>query len=116
VATQSAPQSAIVDYAEHWGIETLFGILKTRGFCLESTHLRDSERLSKLLALLNLALCWATLAGEWLHEIHPIRFKSHGRRARSIFRYGLDFLRAIIFNPEQRNDDFLRVLKFLPCT
>jgi hypothetical protein len=56
-ATQSAPRSAIIDYAKRWGIETLFGIFKTRGFCLESTHLVDSERLSKLLALLSLALC-----------------------------------------------------------
>lgn len=55
VATQSAPKTAIANYANRWGIETLFGIFKTRGFCLESTHLRDSERLSKLLALLTLA-------------------------------------------------------------
>jgi hypothetical protein len=52
VATQSAPKSAIADYAKRWGIETLFGMFKTCGFCLESTHLNDPERLSKLLALL----------------------------------------------------------------
>jgi len=55
VATQSAPNSAIADYAKRWGIETLFGMFKTRGFCLESTHLTDAKRLSKLLALLSLA-------------------------------------------------------------
>lgn len=43
VATQTAPQSAITDYAKRWSIETLFGIFKTRGFCLESTHLIDFE-------------------------------------------------------------------------
>ncbi len=48
VATQTAPKSAIADYAKRWGIETLFGVFKTRGFCLESTHLTDTERLSKL--------------------------------------------------------------------
>jgi hypothetical protein len=48
VATQSAPKSAITDYAKRWGIETLLGMFKTRGFCLESTHLTDAERLSKL--------------------------------------------------------------------
>ena len=57
VATQSAPKSAISDYVKRWSIETLFGIFKTRGFCLESTQLSDGERLSKLLALLALALC-----------------------------------------------------------
>lgn len=31
------------------------GMFKTRGFCLESTHFTDAERLSKLLALMSLA-------------------------------------------------------------
>ena len=47
IATQLKPHGAIDDYAQRWGIETLFGLLKTRGFCLESPHLRDSERLAK---------------------------------------------------------------------
>jgi hypothetical protein len=96
VATQRAPKSAIADYAKRWGIETLFGMFKTRGFCLESTHLTDAERLSKLLALLSLALCWAILIGEWLHQLKPISIKKHGRKAKSIFRYGLDHLRNIV--------------------
>lgn len=75
VATQKAPQSAISDYAKRWGIETLFGIFKTRGFCLESTHLTDTERLSKLLALLSIALCWAFLVGDWLHQLKPLSIK-----------------------------------------
>ncbi len=48
IATQTAPKSAIADYAKRWGIETLFGIFKSRGFCLESTHLTETDRLSKL--------------------------------------------------------------------
>lgn len=32
VATQTRPDCAIADYAQRWGIETLFGIFKTRGF------------------------------------------------------------------------------------
>ncbi len=28
----------IADYTLRWSIETLYGIFKTRGFCLESTH------------------------------------------------------------------------------
>ena len=116
VATQTAPKSAIADYAKRWGIETLFGIFKTRGFCLESTHLTDFERLSKLLALLSLALCWVVLTGEWLHQLKPLSVKKHGRRAKSIFRYGFDHLRNIVFNVEQKMDDFLGVLRFLSCT
>lgn len=116
VATQSAPKSAITDYAKRWSIETLFGIFKTRGFCLESTHLTDAERLSKLLALLSLALCWVTLTGEWLHKVKPLTIKKHGRRAKSIFRYGFDHLRTIVLNLEQKMDDFREVLQFLSCT
>jgi hypothetical protein len=116
VATQTAPKSAISDYAKRWGIETLFGIFTPRGFCLESTHLTDSKRLSKLLALLSLALCWAILTGEWLHQLKPLTIKKHGRRAKSIFRYGLDHLRNIVLNLEQKMDDFLDILQFLSCT
>lgn len=116
VATQTAPTSAITDYAKRWGIETVFGIFKTRGFCLESTHLKDSERLSKLLALLSLALCWVILTGEWLHQLKPLTIKKHGRRAKSIFRYGFDHLRNIVLNLEQKMNDFLNALHFLSCT
>lgn len=116
VATQRAPQSAITDYAKRWSVETLFGIFKTRGFCLASTHLLDSERLSKLLALLSLALCWAFLVGEWLHQLKPLPIKKHGRRAKSLFRYGFDYLRNIVLNLEQKMDEFRDVLQFLSCT
>jgi len=116
VATQSTPKSAIADYAKRWGIETLFGIFKTRGFCLESTHLTDAKRLSKLLALLSLALCWAILVGEWLHQLKPLTVKKHGRKAKSIFRYGLDHLRNILLNLEQKMSEFMQVLQFLSCT
>jgi hypothetical protein len=64
VATSDSPGTAIADYAARWGSETLFGIFKTRGFCLESTHLKDHKRLGKLIALLTLALCWAHRVGE----------------------------------------------------
>jgi hypothetical protein len=116
IATQTAPTSAITDYAKRWGIETVFGIFKTRGFCLESTHLKDPKRLSKLLALLSLALCWVILTGEWLHQIKPLTIKKHGRRAKSIFRYGFDHLRNIVLNLGQKMDDFLNALHFLSCT
>ena len=50
-------------YALRWNIETLFGILITRGFCLEATHLTEQERLRKLLVLLTLVLCWSMQTG-----------------------------------------------------
>ena len=77
VITPESCPTAISDYGKRWGIETLFGMFKTRGFFLESTHFRDSERLSKLIALMTLALCWAVKTGEWLHRDNPIKVKKH---------------------------------------
>lgn len=111
-----APETMISDYAQRWGIETLFGMFKTRGFCLESTHVVKGERLSKLLALMSLALCWAIKVGEWRHEHYPLKVKKHGRLAQSIFRYGLDFLRSIVLDLDLKYDTFLHSLLFLSCT
>lgn len=116
VATAHAPDTAIADYAMRWGIETLFGCFKTRGFCLESTHLQSSERLSKLLALLTLALCWAFASGLWLAQLHPLKPKKHGYPPKSIFRLGFDFLRHIFFDIHLYSQAFLNSINFLSCT
>jgi len=47
VISPDSPETAISDYANRWGIETLFGMFKTRGFCLESTHFTDPQRPSQ---------------------------------------------------------------------
>lgn len=116
VMTNHAPESALSDYAKRWSIETLFGAFKTRGFCLEATHFMDAYRLRKLFALLSIALCWAFLTGLWLHQENPLKLKSHGRRERSIFRYGFDYLRNIVLNLNEKMAEFLEVLQFLSCT
>ncbi|MGK7892839.1 MAG: hypothetical protein AB4372_04120 [Xenococcus sp. (in: cyanobacteria)] len=110
-------EELIGDYALRWSIETLYGIFKTRGFCLESTHFTDPKRLRKLLALLTLALCWAIKTGLILHQIKPIVLKKHGRRAKSLFRLGFDHLRELVLNPSHYNEsDFRQSLNFLSCT
>lgn len=116
VITPESSPTAVSDYGKRWGIETLFGMFKTRGFCLESTHFRDSERLSKLVALMTLALCWAVKTGEWLHQNSPIKVKKHGRLAKSVFRYGLDYLRSIVTDLDLKQDEFFVSLQFLSCT
>ncbi len=116
VVTHHRPHQGITDYAKRWGIETLFGCLKTRGFCLESTHLQDPERLSRMVALLTIALCWAFRTGEWLAQQQTIPIKKHGRKAKSLFRHGLDHLRQILLNLEHFSDEFLQVIQFLSCT
>jgi hypothetical protein len=117
VAEREVP-TALSDYAKRWGIETLFGCLKTRGFCLEATHVTDTERLKKLLALVALAFCRAHVTGEWLSAQRPLPIKKHGRKAVSIFRHGLDHLRRILCNQlcEAERVALRRVIKLLSCT
>ncbi len=106
------------DYALRWGIETLFGCFKSRGFCLEATHVVAPERLSKLLALLALAFCWAFAAGLWRAEQQPPKIKKHGRPAVSLFRSGLDWLRRVLMPlcGQAKQQDFRIALQFLSCT
>lgn len=104
--TDQKPETALEDYAKRWNIETLFGILKSRGFRFEETHLTDLERIAKLLALLALATVWAFKLGEWLHEQVPLTVKKHGRLSKSLFRYGFNFLRTTVLHIQFKMDDW----------
>ncbi len=48
---------AIEDYLQRLQIETMFQAMKGRGFNLEETHLKDRDKISKLLCALALAFC-----------------------------------------------------------
>lgn len=116
VITDAHPHTALERYARRWQIETLFGALKSRGFNLEATHVTRRDRLSKLLALLTIALIWALHTGRWQQHLKPLPLKKHGRPAQSCFRRGLDFLRHMVFNLESQPDLFHQALPFLSCT
>lgn len=114
--TSTSPQAALTNYARRWQIETLFSCFKSRGFNLEATHLSRRDRISKLLALLTIALLWSLRTGEWLHQQQPLPLKKHGRRPRSLFRLGLDFLRRAFFTLDTQTALFRQSLHFLSCT
>lgn len=118
VASSTESDEILQDYALRWKIENLFGCLKSRGFCLEETHVTRPEKLEKLLALLTVAFCWAYIAGEWLARTNPIKIKKHGRLAKSIFRHGFDYLRRILCNQDclTKRFDFIRLCNLLSCT
>jgi hypothetical protein len=115
IASEEKPATSLQIYLIRQEIETLFGCLKTRGFRFEDTHMTDPDRIDKLIVLLAIGFCWSYKVGEWLHEnIQPIKLKSHNRRAISMFRYGLDFIRDVISKLSRRYKDFkicLRLLK-----
>jgi Transposase DDE domain len=98
IATDQWLIDPIGHYGKRWEIETLFGCLKSRGFNFEDTHMVDAERIKKLLVLLTVAFCWAHKTGEWRYEQKPIAVKKHGRKAQSLFKHGLDYLRDALLN------------------
>jgi hypothetical protein len=69
-----------------------------------------------MIALLAIGLCWAFRTGEWLVKQNPIVIKKHGRKAKSIFRCGFDYLRRVILNLEEHETELLKALQFLSCT
>jgi len=75
VASFDNPEAALETYAKRWQIETMFACLKTKGFRFESTHLRDLERIDKLLGIVTLAFVWAYLIGDHLNETEPVHIK-----------------------------------------
>lgn len=98
-AEGAAEPALLADYRLRWGIEALFGALKRRGFDLEATHVvRYPERLERLVGLLALAFTWAHRTGQWVAEhVRPPRFHARrGRRAKSLFRHGLDYLSHLL--------------------
>lgn len=120
LATPHSPDTALDDYAKRWGIETLFGSLKSRGFAFESTHMTDPERIRKLVVLLAIAFTWACRVGEWLHEhVKPLRVKKHGRLEKSLFRYGLDHIQHCLFKVVTKlvaTPDYSGLIQLLSCT
>jgi hypothetical protein len=113
LVTDKAPQTAMETYAQRWEIEPLFGCLKNRGFRFESTHLTKPDRINKLVALLAITFCWCHLTGEWVHQQKPIPIKKHGRKAKSIFRAGLDLLREILLNISEKKQPFRKIILLL---
>lgn len=114
IVSFNKPQEANELYKERWQIETAFRALKSSGFNIEDTHLSDIERINKLFSLVIIAFIWVYIIGIELDELNPIKIKKHGRMAKSLFKYGLEFVANAIFT----NDliKFRYCCNFLSCT
>ena len=113
VVSDAQSNHVMEKYKRRWKIEVLFEALKSRGFNFEDTRLKDEKRLNTLFAVLAIAFCWAYHVGAWRHEVKPIRMKKHQRPANSIFRYGFDWIRHALFNPEDKFELLTHVLHLL---
>lgn len=112
ISDQHTP-TLVKDYTRRWEIETLFGCLKSKGFNMEDTKLKDVERLSKLFALLTLAFIWCYKVGEWSNDKKPIRICKHKRPAQNLFRRGLDTLNRIVLNSHRMFEKFTHMVNIL---
>lgn len=85
-------------YRRRWTIEVFFQALKARGFNMENSCLRSIEKYRKLFALVSMAytICWATGIEDGRHN--PVKVKKHGYPQYSVFRRGLNLMRAFYKN------------------
>lgn len=61
-----------LDYGMRWSIESMFSDFKSRGFGLEETQIKYSDRLSKLLLVMTLALYFSVTTGIWDELNNPL--------------------------------------------
>jgi hypothetical protein len=91
------PHAALWVYGWRFWIEPLFGDFKGRGFRLSQTHLRDPERLSRLLLVACIAFLWTLSVGS--HVFHsPLQrlVDRSDRDDRSFFQLGYRYLKRLL--------------------
>lgn len=114
IVSNQVTDKAIETYYHRWEIENLFQCLKNRGFKFEDTHMTKSIKIKKLIVILAVAFSWAHKTGEWrCNNERQIRLKTHGRKEKSIFRYGLDILQDTISKLNENIDIMMKLVKIL---
>ena len=102
-------------YKQRWKIETMFKGLKSSGFNIEDSHVKIQERMANLFAIVMIAYVWCYLVGIHIHEnIKAIKVLHHGRKAKSLFKYGLEYISQCLLN--HRNRYQIDIFKFLSYT
>ncbi len=109
------PREALDYYKQRWQIETLFKAMKSSGFNIEDTHVTALDRLEKLILLTMIAFVWCYKLGDYIDSrIKAIKIKKHGRRAVSVFKYGLDYLSECLLSGFNKLD--INLIQFSSCT
>jgi hypothetical protein len=110
VASRFKNKNAMNEYMKRWGIETMFRSFKSSGFRIEDTHLIHIERISNMLSIVAISFSFSYLVGIMKSKIEEIEIKSHGRKAKSLFRVGLDEISQI--NPWLSKNDkkYMRIM------
>lgn len=108
------PPTVVRLYRKRFGIETLFGDLKSRGFNIHKSKLRHPERLEKLLIAVCLAFIFTILAGVRTHRFNPTQLKKIFRQDQamqfSIFSKGKMIWDFFLLFPQSRPPNFKELL------
>ncbi|MFA8450692.1 MAG: IS4 family transposase [Bacteroidales bacterium] len=120
IVSNCSDGNGIEIYKDRWQIETLFKALKSSGFNLEDTHLTNTDRINKLIAITAIAFIWAYITGIFIHEnikqIKIKRFKkAKFRKQYSFFKYGLIHLAYCLLN-SYKSKELKQYNKLLSCT
>ena len=67
-------------YRQRWAIELCFACMKTKGFDIESTHLRHADRLEKMFAIVSMAAAAALAASKNDNKIQTGKRKNPTRK------------------------------------
>lgn len=107
-------------YQMRWTIENMFGAFKSRGFNFEDTHMTNLEKIKMLILLVSIVYTWCVLIGIWCDESIPIKYMKLGRKRKSIFRYGFEyliyFIQKVLKGKIYNDLEFNEVTKILSCT
>lgn len=115
IVSFSRHELANVSYKNRWQVETLFKALKSGGFNIEATHVTDQQRLERLFLLTMIAFVWCYKIGDFIDQtIKKIIVKTHGKRAVSVFKYGLDYVSKVFLT--RINPLNINIFTFLSCT
>jgi hypothetical protein len=95
VASSHSAKKALAAYKLRWKIESLFGLLKTKGFNLEDTHMTEPKRLELLFGIIAMVAAICVKAGKIFLKEKSIKIKKHGRPARSLMAFGMDQIRKL---------------------
>lgn len=89
--------------------------MKSSGFNIDKTHLKNIDRVEELVLIVMIAylLCYR-IGIHFDRNIKRIERKKHGRNAKSLVKYGLDYISQILLNQTHKKDN-IGIVNFLLC-
>ena len=80
-------------YRKRWSIEVFFQNIKTRGFNIEDTHLKELQRIRKLIAMVSIAYAFCVSLGIYVNRnIRKIKVNIDNYKVNSFFKTGMNMI------------------------